>query len=66
MVIGGFHLVRPRTEEEARQTMAVFEVIDPDYIVSTHCTGEVFIDEALRQMPSKVAPPYAGMRVRMG
>ena len=66
MVIGGFHLVRPRTEEEARQTVAAFKVIDPDYIVPMHCTGEVFIEEALRQMPFKVIRPYVGTRFLMG
>ena len=66
MVIGGFHLVRPRTEEEARQTVATFKVIDPDYIVPMHCTGEVFIEEALRQMPQKVIRPYVGTRFVMG
>lgn len=65
MVIGGFHLVRPRTEEEARQTVAAFKVIDPDYIVPMHCTGEVFIEEALRQIPSKVIRPYVGTRLLM-
>ncbi len=66
MVIGGFHLVRPRTEEEARQTVATFKVIAPDYIVPMHCTGEVFIEEALRQMPGKVIRPYVGTRFVMG
>jgi 7,8-dihydropterin-6-yl-methyl-4-(beta-D-ribofuranosyl)aminobenzene 5'-phosphate synthase len=65
MVIGGFHLVRPRTEEEARQTVAAFKVIDPDYIVPMHCTGEVFIEEALREMPLKVIRPYVGTRFLM-
>jgi len=65
MVIGGFHLVRPRTEEEARQTVATFKVIDPDYIVPMHCTGEIFIEEALRQMPRKIVRPYVGTRFVM-
>jgi 7,8-dihydropterin-6-yl-methyl-4-(beta-D-ribofuranosyl)aminobenzene 5'-phosphate synthase len=66
MVIGGFHLVRPRTEEEARKTVAAFKLIDPDYIVPMHCTGEVFIEEALRHMPQKVIRPYVGTRLVMG
>jgi 7,8-dihydropterin-6-yl-methyl-4-(beta-D-ribofuranosyl)aminobenzene 5'-phosphate synthase len=65
MVIGGFHLVRPRTEEEARQTVATFEVIDPDYIVPMHCTGEIFIEEALRRLPQKIVRPYVGTRFVM-
>ena len=66
MVIGGFHLIRPRTEEEARQTVATFKVIDPDYIVPMHCTGEIFVEEALRQMPDKIIRPYVGTRLMMG
>jgi 7,8-dihydropterin-6-yl-methyl-4-(beta-D-ribofuranosyl)aminobenzene 5'-phosphate synthase len=65
MVIGGFHLVRPRTEEEARQTVAAFKAIDPDYIVPMHCTGEVFIEEAIRQMPQKIIRSYVGTRFVM-
>lgn len=59
-VVGGFHLVRPRTEDEAKRTVAEFAVIDPAYIVPMHCTGEVFIQEALRVMPQKVVRPYVG------
>jgi 7,8-dihydropterin-6-yl-methyl-4-(beta-D-ribofuranosyl)aminobenzene 5'-phosphate synthase len=59
-VIGGFHLVRPRTEEEARRTVAEFAEIDPAYIVPMHCTGETFIAEAHRRMPEKILRPYVG------
>ena len=62
-VVGGFHLVRPRTEEEARRTVAEFAQIDPNYIVPMHCTGEVFITEALRRMPEKVIRPYVGNKL---
>jgi 7,8-dihydropterin-6-yl-methyl-4-(beta-D-ribofuranosyl)aminobenzene 5'-phosphate synthase len=61
-VIGGFHLVRPRTEDEARRTVAEFAEIDPTWIIPMHCTGEVFIAEALRVMPEKVVRPYVGNR----
>lgn len=59
-VVGGFHLVRPRTEDEARRTVTEFLEIDPTYVVPMHCTGEVFIAEALRRMPEKVIRPYVG------
>ena len=59
-VVGGFHLVRPRTEEEARRTVAEFAAIDPTYIVPMHCTGEVFIEAAMRVMPPKIIRPYVG------
>jgi 7,8-dihydropterin-6-yl-methyl-4-(beta-D-ribofuranosyl)aminobenzene 5'-phosphate synthase len=61
-VLGGFHLVRPRTEEEARRTVAEFALIDPTYIMPMHCTGEVFIAEALRVMPHKVVRSYVGSK----
>jgi 7,8-dihydropterin-6-yl-methyl-4-(beta-D-ribofuranosyl)aminobenzene 5'-phosphate synthase len=61
-VIGGFHLVKPRTEDEARRTVAEFARIDPKYIIPMHCTGEVFIAEALRLMPQKVVRSYVGSK----
>ena len=62
-VVGGFHLVKPRTEDEARQTAQALVAIDPTYIIPMHCTGEVFIAEALRLMPDKVIRPYVGNRI---
>lgn len=59
-IVGGFHLVRPRTEEEAKRTVAELITIDPAYIVPMHCTGEVFIQEAMRLIPQKVIRPYVG------
>jgi 7,8-dihydropterin-6-yl-methyl-4-(beta-D-ribofuranosyl)aminobenzene 5'-phosphate synthase len=61
-VIGGFHLVKPRTDDEARRTVAEFAAIDPAYIIPMHCTGEVFIAEALRVMPEKVVRSYVGSK----
>lgn len=61
-VLGGFHLVRPRTEEEAKRTVADFAKINPTYIVPMHCSGEVFIAEALRIMPEKVVRSYVGSK----
>ncbi len=62
-VVGGFHLVRPRTDDEARRTAEEFVKMDPAYIIPMHCTGEVFIAEALRVMPGKVIRPYVGNRI---
>ena len=61
-VIGGFHLVRPRTEDEARRTVAEFALIDPDYLIPMHCTGEIFMAETLRLMPQKVIRSYVGSK----
>ena len=65
-VIGGFHLVRPRTVAEAQRTVAEFAQIDPTYIIPMHCTGEVFIAEALRVMPHKVVRSYVGSQFVFG
>ena len=61
-VIGGFHLVRPRTDEEAKRTVAELAAIDPNYIIPMHCTGETFIAEAQRIMPQKIVRPYVGTK----
>ncbi len=61
-VIGGFHLVRPRTDEEALRTAAEFVKMDPTYLIPMHCTGEVFIAEAERLMPQKVIRSYVGSK----
>lgn len=65
-VVGGFHLVKPRTEDEARRTVAEFARIDPKHIIPMHCTGEVFIAEALRLMPQKMVRSYVGSRFVFG
>jgi 7,8-dihydropterin-6-yl-methyl-4-(beta-D-ribofuranosyl)aminobenzene 5'-phosphate synthase len=62
-VVGGFHLVRPRTEDEAKRTVAEMARINPSYIVPMHCTGDVFINEAIRTMPDKVIRPYVGTKL---
>ena len=61
-VLGGFHLVRPRTQAEVQATVAMFEAIDPTYIIPMHCTGEVFITAALRMMPQKIVRSYVGSK----
>lgn len=61
-VIGGFHLVNPRTAAEAADTAADMEDIDPAWIIPMHCTGEVFTAEVERRMPGRVLRPYVGNR----
>lgn len=59
-VVGGFHLVRPRTEDEARWTVSELAKLDPTYLIPMHCSGDVFIAEAARAMPDKLIKPYVG------
>ncbi len=65
-VVGGFHLVRPRTDDDARRTVAEFARIDPTYLIPMHCTGEAFTSEALRLMPQKVVRSYVGSKFEIG
>lgn len=65
-VMGGFHLVAPRTPQEARATVAELKTLNPDYIVPGHCTGETFIESALAEMPGKVIRPYVGSSFTFG
>ncbi len=61
-VVGGFHLVRPRTPADVEATVAMFEAIDPTYIIPMHCTGEAFIAAAQRAMPTKIIRSYVGSK----
>lgn len=63
-VVGGFHLVKPRTDDEARWTVSELQKINPSYLVPMHCSGDVFMTEAARAMPDKVIKPYVGSRFR--
>jgi 7,8-dihydropterin-6-yl-methyl-4-(beta-D-ribofuranosyl)aminobenzene 5'-phosphate synthase len=65
-VIGGFHLVSPRTDDEAHWTVRELAQIDPTYVVPMHCTGDVFMAEAARLMPDKIIKPYVGTRLDFG
>jgi 7,8-dihydropterin-6-yl-methyl-4-(beta-D-ribofuranosyl)aminobenzene 5'-phosphate synthase len=65
-MVGGFHLVWPRDEEDAKRTVDALEKINPDYIVPMHCSGEDFIAEAQKRLPGKVLRPYVGSRFNFG
>ena len=45
-VIGGFHVVPPLGDDYIRQTIEAFKAIDPDFLISAHCTGDRFYDLA--------------------
>jgi 7,8-dihydropterin-6-yl-methyl-4-(beta-D-ribofuranosyl)aminobenzene 5'-phosphate synthase len=65
-VVGGFHLVWPRAEEDSKRTVDALQAINPDYIVPMHCSGEPFISEAQQRMPGKVIRPYVGSKFIFG
>lgn len=59
-IVGGFHLVAPQTREQAMETLALMQAINPDYIIPGHCSGETFISAALTAMPQKVLRSTVG------
>jgi len=60
-VIGGFHLA-PYAEDYVRQTIAVLEEMDIDYVIPLHCSGEAFYELAKAEMPTKLLRSYTGTR----
>jgi 7,8-dihydropterin-6-yl-methyl-4-(beta-D-ribofuranosyl)aminobenzene 5'-phosphate synthase len=58
-VLGGFHLA-PFPDDYVRNVIASLKVIDPDYVIPMHCTGEPFWDMARREMPGKLLRAYTG------
>jgi 7,8-dihydropterin-6-yl-methyl-4-(beta-D-ribofuranosyl)aminobenzene 5'-phosphate synthase len=59
-IVGGFHLIPPQTQDQAIETLAMMEAINPDYIIPGHCTGETFIAAALAAFPQKVMRSVVG------
>lgn len=59
-IVGGFHLVPPQTRDQAMETLALMQVIDPDYIIPGHCTGEIFIAAAMAAVPGKIFRSVVG------
>ena len=65
-IVGGFHLVPPQTRDQAMETLALMQAINPDYIIPGHCTGETFIAAAIAAMPEKVIRSVVGSRYIFG
>jgi 7,8-dihydropterin-6-yl-methyl-4-(beta-D-ribofuranosyl)aminobenzene 5'-phosphate synthase len=62
-VLGGFHLA-PHKEDYLRQTLK--ELLDVDYIIPMHCTGEPFYEMLKAEMPKKVIRSYTGTKLAFG
>lgn len=59
-IVGGFHLVPPQTRNQAMETLALMQAINPDYIIPGHCTGDTFVSAAMAAMPEKVIRSIVG------
>lgn len=65
-VIGGFHVVPPLGDDYIRSTIEEFRQIDPDYLITAHCTGDRFYDLACAALGDKVIHSAVGMRFVFG
>jgi 7,8-dihydropterin-6-yl-methyl-4-(beta-D-ribofuranosyl)aminobenzene 5'-phosphate synthase len=65
-VIGGFHVVPPLGDDYINKTIEEFRDIDPDYLVTAHCTGDRFYDLARAALGDKVIHSAVGMRFVFG
>lgn len=65
-VLGGFHLTRPQTAAQARDTAQQMAALSPAFVVPGHCSGEAFIAAAEQVMPGRVIRPYVGSRFIFG
>ena len=65
-IVGGFHLVPPQTAQQARETVALMQALDPDIVIPGHCSGETFITAAQAAMPGKVIRSIVGTRYQFG
>jgi 7,8-dihydropterin-6-yl-methyl-4-(beta-D-ribofuranosyl)aminobenzene 5'-phosphate synthase len=61
-VVGGFHIVPPLGDEYIHRTIDEFKAIDPDYLITAHCTGERFYDLARAAFGDKVIRSAVGTR----
>jgi 7,8-dihydropterin-6-yl-methyl-4-(beta-D-ribofuranosyl)aminobenzene 5'-phosphate synthase len=65
-VIGGFHVVPPLGDDYINKTISEFKEIDPDYLITAHCTGDRFYDLARAALGDKVIHSAVGMRFVFG
>jgi 7,8-dihydropterin-6-yl-methyl-4-(beta-D-ribofuranosyl)aminobenzene 5'-phosphate synthase len=61
-VIGGFHIVPPLDDDYINKVIEEFRQIDPDYLITAHCTGDRFYDLARKSLGDKVIHSAVGTR----
>ena len=65
-VIGGFHIVPPLDDDYITKAIEEFRQIDPDYLITAHCTGDRFYDLAREALSDKVIHSAVGTRFVFG
>jgi 7,8-dihydropterin-6-yl-methyl-4-(beta-D-ribofuranosyl)aminobenzene 5'-phosphate synthase len=65
-VIGGFHVVPPLGDDYINKTIEEFRDINPDHLITAHCTGDRFYDLARAALGDKVVHSAVGMRFVFG
>jgi 7,8-dihydropterin-6-yl-methyl-4-(beta-D-ribofuranosyl)aminobenzene 5'-phosphate synthase len=65
-VIGGFHIVPPLDDDYIAKAIEEFRQIDPDYLITAHCTGDRFYDLARQALGDKVIHSAVGTRFVFG
>jgi 7,8-dihydropterin-6-yl-methyl-4-(beta-D-ribofuranosyl)aminobenzene 5'-phosphate synthase len=65
-VVGGFHVVPPLGDDYINKTIEEFRVIDPNYLIVGHCTGDRFYDLARAALGDKVIHSAVGTRLVFG
>lgn len=59
-VIGGFHIVPPLGEDYIEKTIGEFRDINPDFLITGHCTGDRFYDLARAAFGDRVIHSAVG------
>jgi 7,8-dihydropterin-6-yl-methyl-4-(beta-D-ribofuranosyl)aminobenzene 5'-phosphate synthase len=52
-LVGGFHLF-PAPDDYLRQVMTELKKFDLEYVMPMHCSGQNFVDLAMKEMPEKL------------
>ena len=65
-VIGGFHIVPPLDDDYINKAIEGFRQLDPDYLITAHCTGDRFYDLAREALGDKVIHSAVGTRFVFG
>jgi len=52
-LVGGFHLF-PAPDDYLRQVMAELKKFDLEHVMPMHCSGQNFVDLAMKEMPEKL------------